>query len=145
MVVCIAGCGKPCPTCREWTDESPFLSFASMARVPNDAWMQIAPLDRLVDALPGSERTDLGNGQGKLRFSMYLKGTEAIFVVEGGDDIVEVKFRYRRQAGAWQMFRREGSRWVADGPASVRAGRLLEQIVLVMQGADPRMIFPGEV
>jgi hypothetical protein len=106
-----------------------------------DAWMKIAPLDRLVDPLTGAQGNDPMDGQEGLRFSLYLKGAEAIFVADGGDDLVEVKFRYRCRAATWQMFRREGSKWVADGPASERAGRLLEQIVLVMQGADPRKTF----
>lgn len=71
---------------------------------------------------------------------MYLKGTEAIFVVDGGDEEVEAKFRFSRRARAWQIFRREGSRWIPDGPPNARAGRLLEQLVLVMQGADPRTV-----
>lgn len=103
--------------------------------------MKIAPLDRLIDSLPGPQRDDPMDGQNGVHFSMYLKGAEAIFVADDGEDVLEVKFRHRRRAAAWQMLRREGSKWVADGPPSARAGRLLEQIVLVMQGADPRKVF----
>ncbi len=112
-----------------------------MARTDNDAWTRIPPLDRLVEVIEGPPETRTVDPRATVGFSMYLKGAEAIFVAEGGGETVEVRFRYRRQARAWQMYRREGTRWVADGPASERAGRLLEKIVLVMLGADPKVVF----
>lgn len=112
-----------------------------MAREHNDAWTRLPPLDRLAGALSDPPETGSIDPRATLRFSAYLKGTQAIFVIKGGDDEIEVKFRYRRRAAAWQMFRREGNRWIADGLASEHAGRILEQIVLVMQGADPKEVF----
>lgn len=113
-----------------------------MAREPNDAWMALPPLDRLAGVLSAPSPSEVVDPRHGVSFSLYVRGAEAIFVAEGGDEEVEAKFRFNRRSGAWQMFRRDGSRWIADGPPSARIGRLLEGIILVMQGAEPRAVFP---
>lgn len=103
--------------------------------------MHIAPLDRLADRADQLQGAPPPDGPGAVRFSMYLKGAQAISIAEHGDEVVELKFRYRRQHRAWQMMRPLGSRWIADGTPSEGAGQLLQQLVLVMQGTDPRQVF----
>lgn len=115
-----------------------------MATAPNDAWRTIKPLDQLAGHLAAEPPVEPAGARGSDGLSLYVKGLEAIFVADIGDEYVEAKFRYRPRAGEWQLFRRHGSRWVADGPPMPRIGRLLEKIVLVMQGGDPLAIFAEE-
>lgn len=111
-----------------------------MPTVSIDACKTIKPLDQLAGHLSASPPAEPPRDG----LSLYVRGLEAIFVADIGDDYVEAKFRYRPRAGAWQLFRRHGSSWVADGPPSPRIGRLLEKIVLVMQGGDSLAIFAEE-
>jgi hypothetical protein len=117
------------------------FSLAFMTRANDDAWRSLPPLDLLAETVDRQPPTVSSEPSRAVHFSMYVKGREAIFFVEGGSESVEVRFRYRTQAHAWQMFRLEGSRWVPDGPPGARAGRLLEKFVSVMRGADPRIVF----
>jgi hypothetical protein len=73
-------------------------SLLCMARERNDAWMEIAPLDRLADALPHSKSNDEADGHEGLRISMYLKGTEAIFILDSVDEMLGSSFQRSSRA-----------------------------------------------
>jgi hypothetical protein len=113
-----------------------------MPREANDAWMRIPPLDRLAGE-PFSSGPPPPFEDGEVHFSLCLKGTQVLFALRGPDQEIAVRFRYRRREAAWEMSRRVGTRWVSNGPPSASVGELLQGIVLVAQGWDPRAVFDG--
>lgn len=103
-----------------------------MSKEPVDAWRNLPPFDRYGDFVAARARPVLA--------PVPYSGPEPIFVnIEGSrvtvrlnpprGESMELQFRWRKSYRAWQLYGREGARWVADGAPRASVGRLLDEIM----------------
>jgi hypothetical protein len=68
--------------------------------------------------------------------SVKVEGTRVTVRIIAEGETTEVQFRYRKSHKAWQLYERNGSKWVADGPPRPTVGALLERIMLGLLAAE---------
>ncbi|MEX2556675.1 MAG: hypothetical protein WEB06_13750 [Actinomycetota bacterium] len=102
-------------------------------QTPVDAWRDLPPFDRLHDAIVArSEPTlDPDPCPDDIPIHVTVKGTRVtVRIIPPRGPVLEVQFRWRKTHHEWQLFARDGSRWIADGPPRPSVGRLLETLIV---------------
>jgi hypothetical protein len=103
-----------------------------MGKPRADAWRKLPPFDRLHDALVAHSTADPDPDPCPDDIPIYVKieGRRVTVRINAPDEpTMRVQFRWRASHHEWQLFAREGSRWVADGPPRPSVGRLLERFL----------------
>jgi hypothetical protein len=97
-----------------------------------DAWRHLPPFDRLHEEIVGRSTPDADPAPCPDDIPIYVqvKGTHVTVRMNvAGEPIMRLQFRWRESNQEWQLFARDGSRWVADGLPRPSVSRLLETLI----------------
>ena len=131
-------------------DSIRLASYGLAVRIPADAWRRLPPFDRLEDMIVARSEpvSDPGPCPDDIPIHVMVKGTRVtVRFTPPGKPGLEIQFRWRESHREWQLFAREGSRWVPDGGPRASVGRLLERLMVttLLANSEIRRVPAGAV